>query len=646
MDLGAKPTAVSKNGVSILMYCAANASKGSDAAYNFLQILQKEPNLSQEDKEGKTVIHALVEGRNDKLFELALPYFLPEFKTKKLDINKPIKSGSTPISMCVDSVNPEMLFHILENGGDPNQKSQNKFSEISYPLHMMVATDKPDGTMVKLAIEKGADVWIRDDNGNNVWAFFAMRQTFSQEIFEILEMAGAITDETYSKNELNLYSAIFRSQPTPEEMGYEKDEDGQYRPKKNFKIDMKKINEKIKNDLISNTLFLINKNISVDPQIEFNPKIKDKSEIKGTSAISGAMLNMEPEIVKLLIEKSKNLNMVDKDGLSPLLCALDTNIKENEGMVLMLLANSGKNIEKDLKNVTQKRDKKKNYYLNLLLKNGANPNHKVYEEIPTAFMKAIELNDIDAIGLFLKYGCSPLERSEDGISPLIGSIIYGKTDLFLAMMEYINKNSPEKIKETADTLLRAVYSSPEKHEVRAFFREALKISFKEYPEMINYQDEEGNTPLIVAAATLQEDVVDILLSIGADPNKLNKSHECALLHAIVNGKGDIVKSLRRFGVNMEETDSDGDNMKKVAALQKGYVYKAFSDILEETGKEEFNKFVKPDEQFSKLAEKESVDKIVQKWTNNEYEMLKDEEVGDLNDTNEKPVSKKTKSVLM
>lgn len=63
--------------------------------------------------------------------------------------------------------------------------------------------------------------------------------------------------------------------------------------------------------------------------------------------------------------------------------------------------------------------------------------------------------------------------------------------------------------------------------------------------------------LILACTYSNVDVVDILISYGANVNMSNEFEETPLLHAVWNGKSDIVKILIKNNANVNRTDVFG-----------------------------------------------------------------------------------------
>jgi Ankyrin repeats (3 copies) len=71
---------------------------------------------------------------------------------------------------------------------------------------------------------------------------------------------------------------------------------------------------------------------------------------------------------------------------------------------------------------------------------------------------------------------------------------------------------------------------------------------------IEVRDEDGRTPLMIACAYGHEDVVKMLLELGAEVNCQDRSGGTPLIHAVVNNRTLIARMLLHFGVNVNIQD--------------------------------------------------------------------------------------------
>jgi len=135
-------------------------------------------------------------------------------------------------------------------------------------------------------------------------------------------------------------------------------------------------------------------------------------------------------------------------------------------------------------------------------------------------------------------------------------------DVLQFIMKFLSKES-EGLAPVSQMLINAVYSSPEaSHEDpnsfarRHMFLLILKTLPKD-PIILNAKDEDGNTPLMIATATGQEDVVETLLQMGADVNVQNKNGETAIMLAVAEKQTDIIRMILQKDPDMSLQSSKG-----------------------------------------------------------------------------------------
>eukprot|EP01129_Flabellula_baltica_P013975 TRINITY_DN6598_c0_g1_i1.p1 TRINITY_DN6598_c0_g1~~TRINITY_DN6598_c0_g1_i1.p1 ORF type:complete len:317 (+),score=48.84 TRINITY_DN6598_c0_g1_i1:49-999(+) len=75
---------------------------------------------------------------------------------------------------------------------------------------------------------------------------------------------------------------------------------------------------------------------------------------------------------------------------------------------------------------------------------------------------------------------------------------------------------------------------------------------------VNWQNNDGNSPLMLAVMNGHEDAVSDLLDYGANPNLRNKNGETALHYAACKGMFDVCKELVSNGAWLEAEDLYGD----------------------------------------------------------------------------------------
>lgn len=164
-------------------------------------------------------------------------------------------------------------------------------------------------------------------------------------------------------------------------------------------------------------------------------------------------------------------------------------------------------------------------------------------------VNALKHNHRLAIDALLSLGdtLDPTACTHDGMSPVLAALAYGHADEFVKLWSRTKENGP---KAAQQLLLQAVLSSPDDLETRGRFLQVLTAWARSLgPEALAGVDADGNTAVLLAAATEQADVVETLLALGADPDVPNRHGETALMHATVQRKGDIIRYLRAAGAD-------------------------------------------------------------------------------------------------
>jgi ankyrin repeat protein/L-ascorbate metabolism protein UlaG (beta-lactamase superfamily) len=85
----------------------------------------------------------------------------------------------------------------------------------------------------------------------------------------------------------------------------------------------------------------------------------------------------------------------------------------------------------------------------------------------------------------------------------------------------------------------------------------IQTILRQYPDLINAKDEEGETPLHKAAAAGHIAIVEYLLTEGADIDARNNDNQNPLLYAAYHGHKDVVHLLLDKGANFKEPDRYG-----------------------------------------------------------------------------------------
>lgn len=294
----------------------------------------------------------LVTNKLENLLQLAVEH--------GFDVNSFIDSSSTEtlISWSIANGKKDLLSFLLINGGDVNKVYKNGWTAL------MMAAQRNDLEMVKLLLEKKADINMKNDEGRKA-SFYAS----SKEMKKLLS--------------LNYNSYIFSGLGIIALLGI-----------------LVSIIKKIKSRKKIPTLEIENKKIkNIVKLIKKNKNLNKKDEF-GQNASFYILEEEHKHLLETLVERGVDINAVNNEGNTPLLNALKN---KNENIALELI-----NLGADL-NVSNNRDENAlslsvlgNYktVIEVLLEKGFNI-YKTFRDEKTLLHLAAEADNLVAIKFLL-----------------------------------------------------------------------------------------------------------------------------------------------------------------------------------------------------------------------------------------------------
>jgi ankyrin repeat protein len=206
-------------------------------------------------------------------------------------------------------------------------------------------------------------------------------------------------------------------------------------------------------------------------------------------------------------------------------------------------------------------------------------------------------------------GANCFHTDKNGLDVLYTKIIEGDTEMIGFWKEEFQKENHPTLKNILYQLAFEDFATnPHKQNatqsgILAYLNnEDIKKVFdptvkpEEKPQLfideLLYEDEDGNTPLIVACANNNGTLASLYKALGADVNKANHLGETALMHAINVANEGLVDFLVKRGADITATTHEG---KSVIEMAKELNNKAIIKFVTETVvlPEEVKKNIKP-----------------------------------------------------
>ena len=454
-------------------------------------------------------------------------------------INKRNKYGSTVTSFIINSQfveeTPEIIIDILiEKNADFNV---NIFGERASSPFLESIKSGDINTFLKLIRTKNINVNIIDSEGNDIIHYLCLYNYLTPELLQRIIECNYDIKNVKSKEGFTPYYALVKN-----ESSYEDIEKMVKILKEHGFINTYKTlsNENLLDICLANRnknlLEILFKNKVLDIKeayINRNKLIHKITEIIKDSEELGVFY-MEREISSIKEEMANN------DDGSSFEDALEY-IQQEERQI--------QNLKRNVKDILS-------YVIKESENNGFSINEK-NDDGDTPLMLLISSGQALMLEYFMAYNPNILIENEYGENALCYAIKYGRLDVFEKLFSLINNSQNEASK----LLVNIIYNLPDDERRKAITLITIEDIIETLIPYINNSDEDGNTPLIIACALNEEQMVKILLKYGANALLKNKSNETALMHACSNNNINIVKALIE-----KDVDVNARNNKSYSAI--------------------------------------------------------------------------------
>jgi ankyrin repeat protein len=463
-------------------------------------------------------------------------------------VNYVAPGGITSIFMGSMYQRTDIVKLLLENGANPNvNHSYSTISKIT-PLHF--ATQAKNLEMATALLEKGADLNVPNSEGNTPGTFAFL----AKELRGLALQYGADVDSLLYQEDANkkkfkypvLASVIVGADEETFDAMLAKGvtlnyTDKELQPFQPVKLAIQLGLSSIFNKILDATKIKLDELWTIEDGKELSPLmilVKDISSQKLDAII-------------------KQKNMLEKTLKNP-----DFVLEEEKKEELKQELEKLKNLETELN------DNKKQM-LSRFIKEGANLNF-TDKEGNTALFHA---NNKEYVQTLIDNGADVFHKNDDGDIPLAYAIKNGKTEVADILLAHIIEHDDPTRDEIKYLLLDMIYSAPEGYYQQQLFMRGLDYIYQAGSGSINVQDDDGNNPLIVAAATNQGSVCGLLIDKGAEINLANNAGETALMHAIGQNNPELVAFLIDKGADVTAKTVDGKTvMDFVEELENKEIY--------------------------------------------------------------------------
>ncbi|TMW68037.1 hypothetical protein Poli38472_007709 [Pythium oligandrum] len=186
----------------------------------------------------------------------------------------------------------------------------------------------------------------------------------------------------------------------------------------------------------------------------------------------------------------------------------------------------------------------------------------------------------DAVRFLLEKKCSLLPRTKDKHTPLMRSIILGREDTAIAMLEWASAESEDLVKQV--TTSRGPDSHQLLHLAALHGRNKVLTHLLSMGVDVKSVATNRTTALLLAARSGHMECVETLLAHGAKVDQVDKWKKTALIYAVKNGHTHIAAFLINQGANVNVYDTSENSVAHYAA---SYGWLSCLELLGDAGAE-------------------------------------------------------------
>lgn len=439
-------------------------------------------------------------------------------------VNHASKSGNTALAQASQCLNRPAMVELLDAGADPNVHSTAGVEGEFTPL--MAAAFKHDVELINKICSRKAEVNFRNNKGDNAlsWA-----------------MRGRVDDEKAQEKARFAIEALLKAGARPAEGVSDSSGLG-----------------------LAHYAVLINSRELLETAKREGGL--DHPGPQGMTAVTYALVHRNMDMLRALHELGASFGPVGEAQLTPLhLLARSPYPQQVVTAIAKMRQRDDEKLKADAAKLEAQAKQSALEFTKSLVemgvdinapsKKGDTPMHLALESF--AFGRL----DQSYLDFLLEQGADLTRRNENEESCFVRAVQIGNVELAQAWAQRLMAAGKGVEVETA--IYDAAWTAPE-HESQVKAMRKVFEALIPMGAMVDYRDEDGQFPLLIAAANNHEDMAGMLLDLGAEVDQVNNEGETAAFHSVKENHANVTKVLFERGANPDAVRNDGESLTTLA----------------------------------------------------------------------------------
>lgn len=549
VENGANPNTVSKLGGNPFLNAIGVGS------LEIVKILMETGvDLTVKDSDGNTPYHVLPSCKNEELI-----HYVIDNTKEKIDANVKNNFDLTPIILMSLVGNKKGITFLLDNGADPNVCSTT-YDNIT-PL--MNVIQMKDLELMERMLSAGADPnAVNLQNQNVMYCLINAIADPKVPVEMILKMnqllvnAGMDINAVPDNTGISIITAsLIRISNSPEEQKENNIQLLKYFTQQGYAINPK---QPLLEPLIN----------PGEKGYDYNVELKKKEiyDHLAPTPLEFALGQRDLSMIDFLLQNGAKPNEIGLNGKTAMHKLASISVSSQESMAVKIIKSQKgippEIIEEQINELKETIRTDQFKILEKLVNAGGDVNVKDKDGV-SPLTDIIMKGNFELAGkLYIDYGADPLQMDDYDDNAVTMSLKYADPVFFREFVYELEKQGKEDALK--NILNEIVLSSPDDSKIRLPFLRTVKVCTNR-EDWVNNQDENGNTPLILAAATGQHDMVSVLIDMGANVNLQNNAGETALMQSFVREDVQTINKLVKSGAKVEIKNNEGKMLMNMAS---------------------------------------------------------------------------------